>query len=102
MIITIIILSVLLILSLIGNYVFWTISKKLSDFVVRFEENYGQAQDIMQDLYDELQTVLTTPVIVDDPVTRRVVEKIRDSQSRIIDIAKLISMQDDEEKAEDE
>lgn len=98
MVITVIVLAI--VLAIITTLLVFSVmlNMKLSSFVARFETNYGSAQDILDTTYAELDSVLQKHVILDDPVTVKVLSVLRKCRSEVLRSARLISMQDDEEK----
>src|SRR5258708_2713782 len=99
MLAVVIILTVFLVLESVAIWFSFTLNKRLSTFAVRFEENYGEAQDALGEMYDHLEEVLTKPVMVDDPVTNRVLSQLKKCRKEVLRVARLISMQDDEKDA---
>lgn len=100
MIITIIVLSILLVAVTSALILSFSLNKKLSAFAVRFEENYETAQNILDTMYKNLDDVLQRPVLIDDPVTVRVITQLKTCRHEILKVARLITMQNDEEKEE--
>lgn len=101
MLFAVIVLSVLLVLAAVAIWFSFTLNKRLSAFAVRFEENYEEAQDVLGEMYEELEKVLTKPVIVDDPVTNRVLTQLKTCREEVLRVARLISMQDDEKDGQE-
>lgn len=94
------ILSLLLAASLAANFFFVPLALKLSDFATRFEENYSTAQDALQKLFNDLVTVMTIPIIENDHTARQIISRVKFAQIEVLRVARLISMQDDEDAEE--
>lgn len=92
-------LSVMLAASLAANAFFIPLALKLTDFAARFEENYSVAQDALQKLFNDLVAVMTIPVIENDNTARQIISRLRYAQIEVLRVARLISMQDDEDDA---
>ena len=102
--IAVIVILTLLVVALSAALV-WSVrlNIKLSDFAERFENNYEQAQDVLEAAYYAIEDALSKPVLMDDPITRRVLATIRAAQKSVLSAARLITMQENKnEEDEDE
>lgn len=101
MLVALISVSLLVVVLGVCLYFSMRLNISLSEFAARFEENYEKAQDSLSDLHDKLNEVLSHPVVVDDPVTRRVLANIKACRIEVVRVARLISMQKDSDAPED-
>lgn len=100
MTIALVVISLLLVISVVMNVLLFKVARRLSDFAVRFEKSIDEALDTLDELYKQLSHTLEVPVLVDDPLTRRVLDQLRRCRDEILRIAGKISLQETPEADE--
>lgn len=93
----IVVLSLLLVVVTVALVFSMMLNRKLMAFAQRFEENYTEAQDVLDETYQELDAVLSRAMVSDDPIIRRVIAQLTTCREDVFRVAKLISMQDDKD-----
>jgi len=101
-IVVVVILSVLVIALSVALVWSVRLNLKQSEFVERFENNYEDAQNVLNDAYFAIEDALSKPVLMDDPITRRVLATIRAAQRSVLTAARLVTMQENENEEENE